>query len=860
MSPIILLIIFIIHLVHCSPNVKLEISPNNRQVNVAEGEHFRLTCYGVGQEPAFFTDLKWFDPKGQEIRRDNEFYNRNYEIRVNKPGNLQLSINSPSENLSGNYTCRGLFQNVHEMSESVHVSVFQDISFQDCPSTQALIRGNKNSLIRCKVSAKPPAELNWSKNGADLQSGRFLRSNDGLIVNGEVDDSLTGKYDIEAHVTETGKIKYSSIVVNVYTLPEIVELKPVNEVIEDEQAQLECKAIGLPPPRYYWLDSQKRNLSSVGGYLVDTNNGQLIINRVDKEFVNGEFTCLVENAAGIASRVTQINVLSRPKIIEFHNRTSVQGNNAELTCLASGNPVPRIELRKDGEKNPITSGGGYEILESKNQFEARVTMKITKVQRQDDGLYYCTAENKINNQIGRQEQIGHLQVEFKPDLSKTPNKVKTWMQRPVNLTCIVSSIPNATVSWYFRDKRLQDNDYYQIYNEDQLSNFKHGYTGHNHLNVYPRAQTNIIYGDYTCRAENKHGYDYAIINLSQAHSPTILQDPDLTNDSPNSILIKFSNDAYRDGGLPVKKMRVQYRERNATDLSPIMEEFPFDNDYILKGLIPRRTYYLRFALENDVGVSDWTREFEKIMPKESVPDCPRFTYDRQSSAISTINLNNLNCNINLRPVEAEQSDRFDIKWLQPNDNGRPIEYYTIKVYPVVRVFSDWNRIGDYKELKASPNNQLVNHLSGLRPNTTYEVEIRAKNSEGYSPSSRLVFRTAFSDHTVSSFQEKITKAFTDFHLMIIIVLVSIVVVLFVLDIILYVRYDFGVLFCICHGCSSSERHRAVKKIKNSHSLNTAYAYHRPSAEIDPIMDINHKAEFKAELENRLIRLPKHSAV
>lgn len=536
--------------------------------------------------------------------------------------------------------------------------------------------------------------------------------------------------------------------------------------------------------------------------------------------------------------------------------------NGQLTCVASGNPAPSIELRKDGELNSITSGGNYNIEEFKiNQFDTRLTLNIFNIQRQDDGLYYCMATNKI----GKQDQIGHLQVEYKPDLSKTPLKVKTWLDRPINLTCIVQSIPNATVSWYFRNRRLTNGDLYQILNEDEFSNFKHGYNGLNYLKVTPRGQTQTIYGDYVCTAENKHGTDNAIINLSQAHLPSIREDPDLTNDSPNSILIKFNNNNMHDGGLTIKKMRVKYRERGELESYARQEVFPFDNDYILKGLTPRKTYYLSFSVENDVGPSDWTREYEKIMPRESAPDCPKFTYDqhRTTNTIPTTNLNNVNCEANLRPVDGDQPDRFDVKWLQPNDNGRPIELYKMEVYQVVRTYNQWNRIGDFKELPSLSNDQLIYHLTNLRSNTTYKIELRAKNSEGYSPASSLVFRTSSkSVSDASTIRDRVVEALTNFHVMIIVVLVSIVIALFILDIILYVRYDFGCLFCICHGCSSSERHRSVKKLKNSHSLNTAYSYHRSAVDdqIDPIMESNQKAEFKAELENRLIRLPKHSAV
>ena len=335
----------------------------------------------------------------------------------------------------------------------------------------------------CELKALPICKFQ-----AELPSKKFLRTNDGLIVNGIVDDSLEGKYDVEAHVVETGKIKYTSIVVNVYTMPEILELKPNYEVVEDEEAKLECKAIGLPPPRYYWLDSNKRNLSSVGGYIVDTNNGQLIINRVNKEEVRGDFTCLVENSAGTVTKQTRVDVLSRPKILQFLNSTAVQGQNGNLNCLASGNPMPTIQIRKDGELNAITSGGNFNIEEIRvNEFDTKLIMNILGVQRQDDGLYYCIASNKI----GKADQIGHLQVEFKPDLSKTPKLVKTWADRPVNLTCIVNLIPNATVSWYYHNNRLSDNLYYTIQNEDVLSNFKHGYTGLNYLKINPRSQATI---------------------------------------------------------------------------------------------------------------------------------------------------------------------------------------------------------------------------------------------------------------------------------------------------------------------------------------------------------------------------------
>jgi len=849
---IVLLLLYIVRSTESTnSNVSLEISPKTAVANFAEGDGSLLTCTGVGHNPAFFNNLKWFDPKGNEINSANEFYRDNYIIK-NRQGSVQLLFVKPKDHLSGKYQCRGTFQNAIDVNQTITVNFYEDINWQDCPTSQALIRGSKSPLIRCKVYAKPPAELSWSKNGGPLPSN-LHSSNDGLIVDGLVSDSVAGKYDVEAHVSETGRIKYTSIVVNVYTLPEIVESKSKYEIVEEEEATLECKGVGQPEPHYYWFDSMRRNLSSVGGYSVDTNNGKLIIHKVRPED-SGEFKCIIENPAGSVEHITNVNVLTRPKISQFLNVSAVEGQNTKLVCNAIGNPVPEIQIRKDGEMSAITSGGNYFIAEQNDKQQASLTLRITKTTLADDGLYYCLASNKV----GKQEQIGHLQIEHKPDLSKTPKIVKTWKDRQVNITCIVNAIPNATVSWYFQDKEILPYDRnYRIHNEDELSNFKNGFTGLHYLVVNPVAYTSRIYGRYKCRAENKHGYNEAFIELSEAHRPVLNGEPDLLGDSSTSIKIRIPAHLLNDGGLPIKKILVRYRERNETEQMARVEEFPFDNEFILKGLLPRRTYYVSISARNDVGNSDWSVEREKPMPKETVPDCPKFTYPRQISSMS----NNQNCDAGQRPIDSDYPDRFDVKWLQPYDNGRPIEFYTLTFYPVRRSYESWYRVGDQKELFSSSNEQLVQHLTNLRANTTYHVELRAKNEEGYSSVSRLLFRTSLSnDIGPSTFHEQVTKAFTDFQLMIVIMLITIVVILIVLDIILYIRYDFGFLFCICHGCSSSDRHRAVKKIKNSHSLNTNYSYQRTPVETDRIMDTSQKAEFKAELENRLIRMPKNSAV
>lgn len=86
-----------------------------------------------------------------------------------------------------------------------------------------------------------------------------------------------------------------------------------------------------------------------------------------------------------------------------------------------------------------------------------------------------------------------------------------------------------------------------------------------------------------------------------------------------------------------------------------------DSPYILEGLEPQTTYNFRFAARNDVGFGNWAAQEIHTMPKRSFPEEPRI-------------LNNALEGVVLSPY----SDRFELRWGVPPDNGEPIDQYTIK--------------------------------------------------------------------------------------------------------------------------------------------------------------------------------------
>ena len=78
-------------------------------------------------------------------------------------------------------------------------------------------------------------------------------------------------------------------------------------------------------------------------------------------------------------------------------------------------------------------------------------LNINSVQRSDDDLYECQARNEG----GKFFKTGHIQVEFGPTFEEQPMTEQwSWDQNPINLTCIATGIPNATITWWSRDREI----------------------------------------------------------------------------------------------------------------------------------------------------------------------------------------------------------------------------------------------------------------------------------------------------------------------------------------------------------------------------------------------------------------------
>lgn len=469
-------------------------------------------------------------------------------------------------------------------------------------------------------------------------------------------------------------------------VPRVDHVSRNRDALEGEEVTLECHASGVPPPQYTWFDPQRRNLSEVGGYYVDRERGVLTITKVRRYEDNGKFTCLAENAAGRHELEHDVQVITRPVVTSFENVTFVRGANARFECRATGHPLPQLFIRKDGESQVLFEGRNRVVLRTYTSYEEAVLeLTLQNIQRTDDGLYYCAAENKA----GRVDRVGHLTVEFAPDLSSTNQRVKTWDGNAVNLSCVAEAIPNATVRWWQGSRELYNDGTFTLLPTHEGSN----------LLVRPQGTPGIgggnVYGNYRCEATNIHGTSYLDIRLEQAHTPDPPGPIHKLHDTPTTITLDIGYPV-NDGGLPVRKYVVYYREDGLNEDRNVNFTIATGGPYKLEHLTPRYTYYIRIAAVNDVGMGPFTQELRYQMPFGNRISISIPSFSLSHSPIShsppiiaesapepvPITINQPNVDPESGLLESSSPHDYLLQWREPVNNGREILMYKLKYYRV----------------------------------------------------------------------------------------------------------------------------------------------------------------------------------
>ncbi|KAM3957807.1 neural cell adhesion molecule fasciclin 2 [Aphomia sociella] len=713
------LVVLLASITGCSSQT-IKIFPTQKEQTVAIGKSVVLTCQADAQDPSLITPPQWKDPKGLVINEAApgtrpEIYT---ESMLSKQLQL-LYISSITPAMAGNYTCFATYTNI-PLTASVILDTYVAITFTNANENQYATKGH-DFKIMCEVTAEPAPTIDWFKDGRPIITGdRYVIHTNGLQIK-NVQESDDGSYMCRAVVIHTGELAEREIKLEVYTAPEMEERDPVVVIKEGESAQITCKARGKPPPTYNWIKASTReNLATTSRFSVNENTGLLTFSRVEAADY-GKYICSASNPAGQNETEIEVEVLVRPKIFELYNATVPERTEGRLECKATGRPAPRISFRKLSNPEPFTNGAydnGRITVETTSrqtgdQMESSGIITIMNLNRTDDGLYECLAENDG----GEARKNGHLTVQFKPTFQNMATvPIWSWNAQPVNISCIAESIPNATIKWKYRELDLLETPHIKIFGSGPIS----------YVTISPVDRA--MYGVYKCIATNLLGEAEHIIELREGFPPGRVLQVKQEIITATSVSFNIVGPA-EDMGPPILAFTTQYKENSNFDWNLARNRtWSVNSPYIVENLSPMFTYDFRFAAVNQVGAGTWGAPLTVITPKTSSPQQPKWRENITSESL----------------IYGKYADKFELKWKVPADNGEPIDMYEISYCPVLKVSGEWRVVSEsdcsVEELKSY---DAINYeVRGLHPDTRYRMQVRAHNLLGYSLPVQLYVQTA----------------------------------------------------------------------------------------------------------------------
>ncbi|XP_014600914.1 PREDICTED: fasciclin-2 isoform X3 [Polistes canadensis] len=763
----------------------LEILPSGETQTKPIGSSIILTCKPNVDNLGLVSDMQWLDPQNRvieslklvvlPIESTSPLVHGHSKpamyTELHQDNSLSLFFYSLQEEQAGKYTCKGTYANSVPLNKSVTIDTIVAITFDNAPENQYPVLG-KDFAILCKVRARPSPSVDW------LYNGELVKTNDRYIIDTHalkiknVQESDDGIYTCRASVLTTGELKERPIRVEVHIRPTIEERSTPVDIIEGENQKIECKAKGKPPPRFSWIQSlTKQNLSSTDRFTVNPDTGDLTITNVNREDA-GEYECTATNAADSATTNIVVNVIVKPKIMEFPNITVIQGKEVDVKCKAFGRPPPKVTLRKHTAEKAYVLGAQVDddriVLINKPDEVTGETVGILNIRdvfRSNDGLYECVAENAG----GKAYKNGHVTVEFPPTFAYMENNTTwSWDSRPVNLTCIAESIPNATITWTMgADRKIEDVPEIKQLGNGPIST----------LMIIPLDGR--YYTTYKCIAANSHGTRVHKIELKQATKPGELTQVKVAEKTATTIKFDFVLPyAHRD--LPIKSVIVQYKEETQTWADARNRTWSINSIYVLEGLKPQTPYDFRFAAINKVGQGNWGGFYRETTPVRTVPTAPKIITNKlepNGYDVSTF------------------SNQYELFWTVPVDNGEPIEKYIVKYCQVKRVTGEWQTEEDTcKTLDIKGAGRTKCWIPDIHSDTFYVVEVRAQNIIGLSKPGVAKFKTSRGPDTkvVHHHGPLISSA-----AIIGIVIAVLFIIIVIIDVICCCAHKTGIIYYVC---------------------------------------------------------------
>ncbi|XP_041452317.1 neuronal growth regulator 1 [Drosophila obscura] len=323
----------------------------------------------------------------------------------------------------------------------------------------------------------------------------------------------------------------------------------------------------------------------------------------------GDYVCQISDKIN-RDQVHTVEILVPPSVRAIPTSGQLQarkGGPITLECKGSGNPVPTIYWTKKSGANKSTARIGDGPI-----------LTLEKLERQQAGVYQCTADNGVGDPVTVDMR---LDVLYPPDIQVEKSWIHSGEGFEAKLVCIVYADPVATVSWYQNSFPIQTTD-------RRIMN-----TRANRHTLTIRHIQQEDFGNYSCVADNSLGRSRKYMELSGRPGPAEFYSPKWGR-SPDSYNLTWKIDSYP----PLEEVRLLYRRVLMNDTfqqpgrwhdfiltpehRPASEPLTHIMSYTIKNLYPGAYYEAIVQAKNRYGWNEVSDIFQFIVASNSLDIAP----------------------------------------------------------------------------------------------------------------------------------------------------------------------------------------------------------------------------------------------
>ncbi|XP_067464848.1 neural cell adhesion molecule 1a isoform X1 [Thunnus thynnus] len=472
------------------------------------------------------------------------------------------------------------------------------------------------------------------------------------------------------------------------------------EFNEGDDADIICDVVSSPPPTIIWKHRGSKIQVAKDVRFRIPENGHLQIRgikKTDEGMYNCEARVMARGEIDFKMIKVVVNVLPTIRARQSDvNATADVGSSALLACDADGFPEPIVTWAHNNIV--LETGDKYSLNEDGSE------LVIKDVKKVDEGDYTCIAKNKA----GEKTEEVSLNVFVQPKITYLNNQTASEFDEQVTLTCEASGDPTPTISWSFENRVFTEGEQASWTRPDTYESLDRNIVVRSHARVSSLTLKNVQFtyaGQYLCTASNSIGQDNHHMYLEVHYAPKILGSVAVYTWEGNPANISCEVEAHPGAAVVWFRDGLQLPTANTTNIK--IYNTP-TNSYL--EVTPNS--------QNDFGSYNCTasnmmgtesKEF-LLIPAE-VPSSPEILQVDPFSSTAV--------------VEFEEPESF---------GGVPIIKYRVEW----RVPSqDWTG----KEYNVEDYMTKIT-ITGLKPETTYEVKMSATNGKGEGESSPpSVFKT-----------------------------------------------------------------------------------------------------------------------